>query len=120
MFKIENDQGQFLVFETNKAARPGNVEINVSFDLIWVKGKVASSCSEERILNLSSSLQKLYDSNNDVLNFIDDGSIDLEAKKNSLGKVTLIATLMPDMISDDQIEFSITGVLTVLSNHPRG
>lgn len=118
MFYIKNDTDQTFAFKVLEKLDFNDINFSVEFDLGWVKGIVISSCPEIKINNLLKRLIDLmqFDSKCQQINFINDGSVDLELSKNRTGTLILKGSLMPDMICDDQLEFSLEGVLNIGPN----
>ncbi|MFV0543019.1 MAG: hypothetical protein ACK5L8_04935 [Marinicella pacifica] len=112
MFYIKNDTGQSFAFKVLENNDVENTKFSVEFDLGWVTGAVISSCPEIKINNLLKALNEMmqFHYKGQQVKFINDGSVDIELSKNRTGSVILKGSLMPDMICDDQLEFSLEGI----------
>lgn len=118
MFYIKNDTGHTFTFKVIERFDFDGIKFSVEFDLGWVKGSLISSCPEIKINNLFKALNEMkkFDSECQQVKFINDGSVDIELSKNITGSVILKGSLMPDMIGDDQLEFSVEGGLNIGPN----
>jgi len=115
MFYIKSEEGSSMLFKLQKDLSVGDNKFIVDFDLTWAKGGVISKCSKEKLVLLGSLLKDYLESRIESFKFIDDGTVDFEISKDSMGRSNILATLMPNMINDDQIEFSFSGFINVLT-----